>query len=528
MAIPKCLLLKIGPEVAISLHAQVAQCRENNMKSDKKTILFVEDNPLVLMIYRNWLQRDGFQVESAVDGQVALDKLLQLKPSLVLLDLMLPKVNGLDVLKFIREHPDLKTTPVMILSNAYMDEPASKAMLAGANKRMLKTQCTPSKLIEAVREALGTAPAARGTRPQNESALAEANEALLDETRRSLLADAPEEIAQIREHCLAFVKTAGLPASAEHLNNMYQQVRFLCARAGLGDCAKVAHLVGALEALLFEIISKKSLPSPSVLQTIAQAVDCLGRLFRKGDINSAEQVLKAKVLIADDDPICNFATMAAMKRAKLEAVCTQDPLELLEMAKVKTYDIVLLDINMPGLNGFEVCEKLRQLPQYKKTPVVFVTSNSEFQNRAQAVLSGGNDLIAKPIFPLELALKTIMHLIEPKEQARATRPKTETKAPTAPPPIVESVVEQITQQAKDDTQTAKDEIEMAELESADVPIPMRAAAEPKAAPVAVEPEAAPADDESEVPASGGDLNRVAARNGSAPNEDFPAPLAFRA
>ncbi|HXE43450.1 MAG TPA: response regulator, partial [Candidatus Baltobacteraceae bacterium] len=174
---------------------------------------------------------------------------------------------------------------------------------------------------------------------------------------------------------------------------------------------------------------------------IAQSVDCLGRLFQSEDIQNAEAIFKAKVLVVDDDPICTFATTAAMKRAKLEAVSSLDPVAALQMAQQDQYDIVLLDINMPGLNGFEVCEKLRLLPRYQDTPVIFVTSNSEFQNRAQAVLSGGDDLIAKPISPLELALKTIIHLVEPKAQPHSTEPKAEIEAAPVIQPVQPVAVE---------------------------------------------------------------------------------------
>ncbi len=128
------------------------------MENNRKTILFVEDNPFILAVYQNWLEREGFQVESAEDGLIALEKLPQMKPALVILDLMLPKLDGLDVLKYIREDYHLSATPVMILSNAFMDERSAKAMTAGATKRLLKTQCTPAKLIEAVRESLGMPP----------------------------------------------------------------------------------------------------------------------------------------------------------------------------------------------------------------------------------------------------------------------------------------------------------------------------------------------------------------------------------
>lgn len=406
------------------------------MENNRKTILFVEDNPFILAVYQNWLEREGFQVESAEDGLIALEKLPQMKPALVILDLMLPKLDGLDVLKYIREDAELSATPVMILSNAFMDERSAKAMTAGATKRLLKTQCTPAKLIEAVRESLGMPPGIgsdlNSGDPQTNSGV---NEAMFKQVREGFLKDAPAEVSKIRDHCLAYVKTSGTPANAEHLQQLYQQVRFLGARASLGDCTKIAHLSSVLEAMLFEAVFEKPSASPSVLQTIAQAVDCLGRLLLGDNMCSTESALQAKVLIVDDDPVCNFATAAAMKRAKLEAVSTQDSAAALQLAGAAQYDIVLLDINMPGLNGFELCEKIRLLPGYQKTPVIFVTSNSEFQNRAKAVLSGGNDLIAKPISPLELALKTIMHLIAPRENPRAAKPKMEKKTP---PPVSEA------------------------------------------------------------------------------------------
>ena len=128
------------------------------MNGTEKKILFVEDDPVVLTLYRNRLQREGFEVLFAEDGEVALNILSRVRPDLVVLDLMLPKVNGVDVLKHIRADERLKSTPVLILSNAYMTELAQKAMQSGANKGMLKTECTPAKLVEAIRDMLGYDP----------------------------------------------------------------------------------------------------------------------------------------------------------------------------------------------------------------------------------------------------------------------------------------------------------------------------------------------------------------------------------
>jgi DNA-binding response OmpR family regulator len=74
---------------------------------------------------------------------------------------------------------------------------------------------------------------------------------------------------------------------------------------------------------------------------------------------------------------------------------------------------------MPGLNGFELCAELRKLPTNKSTPVIFVTSLTKFEIRAQSSLSGGNDLIAKPFLMMELAVKALTYLLKPSRSVEA-------------------------------------------------------------------------------------------------------------
>jgi len=71
---------------------------------------------------------------------------------------------------------------------------------------------------------------------------------------------------------------------------------------------------------------------------------------------------------------------------------------------------------MPGMNGFELCSKLRTLPVHKKTPVVFVTSLTDFESRASSTMSGGNDLIAKPFLFMELAVKALVYTLRKRLQ----------------------------------------------------------------------------------------------------------------
>jgi DNA-binding response OmpR family regulator len=413
-----------------------------------RTILFVEDDAVVLTTYRNLLQREGFRIESAQDGLEALKALSQATPDLVVLDLMLPKFDGADVLKFIRADPRLKIVPIIIFSNAQITDFAEDAI----TRQLRKTDCTPSILVQTIQEMLVTAPAdapnaANAVRVDYSPAIKlhmasdtpageqndEATEVSADETlstkgRAEFLKDAPAEIAKVREHCLAYIKA---PTSTAKLEPLSQSVHSLSANATKAGCGRIALLTKAFDMLLSKIASKPARVTPSILQTLAEAADCLGLLLKSDEAGSTEEAPRAKVLAVDDDTVCNHVIVNTLKRANLDIVSVEDPLEGLKMLQNNHYDLVLLDIDMPKLTGFEVCEKLRALPHYKTTPVIFVTAHSNFGNRTQGVLSGGNYFITKPVDPLELALKVTIHLFKAQVQHAGT-PQPETKPEVKP------------------------------------------------------------------------------------------------
>jgi CheY-like chemotaxis protein len=119
-----------------------------------KTIFFVEDDAVIMHVYGTKFLREGFLIEVAEDGLTAMKQLKTSKPDLIVLDLMMPKFSGVDVLKFIRAEPTLKSTPVIILSNAYMSDLAQEAAKLGAELALLKSSCTPAILVDAVKDLL--------------------------------------------------------------------------------------------------------------------------------------------------------------------------------------------------------------------------------------------------------------------------------------------------------------------------------------------------------------------------------------
>jgi len=386
-----------------------------------KKILLVDDDAVIRTIYGKRLAQYGFTVATATDGANALDLLQADKPDLVVLDLMMPKLSGVDVLKFIRSQPRLRSIPVAIFTNAFMDEMAQAAIEIGVQQTVIKAECNPAKLIATandllvkkqtvvVKPPLAMAPAELKRAEQDLEAV-EMSSSI--KSRQDFLRDAPSIIVDLREFYKAFRQSPDLKARAERLDALYRKVHFVTAITGLAQFHHIALLSGVFEAMLFELQRTPNLITPSSLRTIAMTLDFMGVLFAAAREPAVEEPLFSKVMIVDDDAVTNRVAIFALQRAHLQSSAVKDPLAALKLLAETHYELVLLDIEMPVMNGFEFCQKLRAIPGYEKTPVIYVTIHNDFESRAKSALSGGDDLIAKPFLPIELAVKAVMHLIK--------------------------------------------------------------------------------------------------------------------
>jgi len=119
-----------------------------------KRIVVIEDNTMAAKLYESTLVREGFEVELASDGEAGLAAIARAAPSLVLLDLMLPKIGGFDVLRRIRAMPGLETLPVIVTSNAYTAARLDELRRAGATQIVTKASMSPKELTRIVQHAL--------------------------------------------------------------------------------------------------------------------------------------------------------------------------------------------------------------------------------------------------------------------------------------------------------------------------------------------------------------------------------------
>src|SRR4051812_10759202 len=115
-----------------------------------KKILIVEDDPIVAHIYQTRLEKENYKVEIAPDGQAGFYRIYEFVPDAVLLDLMLPKMNGIDILKKIRAQAQFGKTPIIVFTNAYVPNMIQEAFQAGATLVFNKATLTPRQLLDAL------------------------------------------------------------------------------------------------------------------------------------------------------------------------------------------------------------------------------------------------------------------------------------------------------------------------------------------------------------------------------------------
>ncbi len=116
-----------------------------------KKILLIEDDPFIIDIYMTKLKESGFSVELAENGKKALEKIEEIKPDLVILDIVLPQIDGWEVLRKIKSKPEFKDLKVVILSNLGQKEEIEKGMNLGSVKYLIKAHYTPSEVIEEIK-----------------------------------------------------------------------------------------------------------------------------------------------------------------------------------------------------------------------------------------------------------------------------------------------------------------------------------------------------------------------------------------
>lgn len=120
-----------------------------------KTILLVDDDLTLREMYEERLKAEGFSIVQATNGNEALQKARESKPNVVLLDIMMPKVNGFDVMREMKADPELKEIPIIVLTALIQDVDRVQGKKLGATDYIVKSETMPGEVIAKIKNAIG-------------------------------------------------------------------------------------------------------------------------------------------------------------------------------------------------------------------------------------------------------------------------------------------------------------------------------------------------------------------------------------
>jgi CheY-like chemotaxis protein len=376
-----------------------------------RRLLLVEDDPIIANIYQRKFTEDGFTVAHAASGQAALAELDSVPPDIMILDIMLPIVNGLEVLRHIRADPALEKLPVVVFFNAYQPKIIEEAWAAGAAAVLMKANTNPMKLAATVADLLERQSAAEPAALPSELPL---KPTVGQGPREDFLAELTAFVAGFKEVHHTLLSTTDTKERLDSLRELSRLANGLAGTAGAVGCATIARFAAAYQAFFHELHDHPARITASAVRTSVQAfelLELLEQLARSaGDLPDLSG-FDPRVLIVEDDDISLRAAEHSLALANLTAVTEKHGETALNTAAREKFDLFLLDIDIIGMSGLELGSRLRDMPQYAAAPIIFVTAQQDFAGRLQSDLGGTTDIISKPYAFVELSLKSVLHLL---------------------------------------------------------------------------------------------------------------------
>jgi diguanylate cyclase (GGDEF)-like protein len=406
--------------------------------TDVQRVLVVEDDPEIAYLLSVVLATEDREVVVATTGEEARRALDVGAVDLVILDLILPDVDGRSLLQQLRDHASTAAVPVVVLTarvgpdtrqdcyrlgaDAFVEKPfdpdelvadvAVRLERVAAAERAAHRDALTSLLNRAGLQARCAEMDAGYTLAVLEiDAFAERSERWgWDQTERvtravarALESATPEgvDLARVGGDDFAFV----MPGSDAEAMGRIAGGALAALRGSSFDGVDDGR--GALTATVAVVIAERGAPLMEVLDAARQ------RIFRaraaEGDVVLVAEPegsgRKVRVLVAEDDEISATILLHRLEKEGLDVVRFKDGQDAYESALAEVPDLVILDVKMPGMDGFEVLSHLRKNARFSRTPIIMLTSLGQEADVVRGFGLGADDYILKPFSPTELSAR---------------------------------------------------------------------------------------------------------------------------
>jgi two-component system, cell cycle response regulator len=400
----------------------------------QQTLLVIEDNALNMKLVRSLLTMAGYRVLEADDAEQGIQLASLHRPDLILMDIQLPGMDGLEATRIIKAREELNHIPVVALTSFAMPGDEQKAREASCSGYITKPIDT-RKFIETIRGFLSPeAPSAlSGSRKEHSGKprilivdddplnikLMKAK--LPAERYETLSASNGQQAIEIADHDLPDLilldvmmpDMDGFAVSRSLKNNpntLEIPIILVTALEGLDD--KINGLeTGADEFLTKPVNTIELLSRINSLLRLKQYRDqlalrsqsektftpCAGQPDKLGDLP-----YPPKILLVEDNELDTKIFKGFFQDQGYELECVKTGEEAQALLLWKSFDLILLDVLLPGLDGFEICRQLKNDKQTRDLQIILITCLPDLENKIKGIELGADDYLVKPVNRQEL------------------------------------------------------------------------------------------------------------------------------
>jgi two-component system, cell cycle response regulator len=411
-----------------ALQAEIGQLLENDA-TPKRSILIIEDDLITQKMIANAVKAEFSEIDFAVNGGIAKNKIALRLYSAVLLDLMLPDMDGREVLIRLRENYSTFNTPVIVLSSITEAKHIKECYMLGADSyltkpfdRELLVSTLNAKIAQAHKMTAGEDSYDISEIGNENSMMEKAEEWFAENPGRSPwlvminLFEGAVRVADARLNQLATIIQKNLTGirdlahcSKDNLVLLFDDLSIEELKKKFAHCEEVLKREGGAE---FEKISSiriaaRQPKNPDDLKNCSLILGNELASMQSETFCTVSFILENKkerfrILLAEDDNLIATLVFNRLGRDNLEFVRARDGDEALEFIEKEKFDLLLLDVKMPGMDGFQVLQSVRKKISNKELPIVMLTSMGKEKDIIRGFKLGADDYILKPFSPPEV------------------------------------------------------------------------------------------------------------------------------
>ncbi|MGE5429626.1 MAG: response regulator [Syntrophomonadaceae bacterium] len=366
-------------------------------EGSRNKVLVIEDDYATSKLLSNYLNKWGYEPTIVNTPEQTMTMIEKEKFLAIIMDIVLPNANGLELLKNIHEHKHTKNTPVIVCS---IEAEQQKAFMLGAVEYFVK----PIKykfLVEVLQSYKLKKDSTVLCVDDDLPTLNLLKEAIVNAGYNALAEQSSArvmDLIQDRDLDLAIVDL-DMPDP-----NGFELIKLIKSDSKFSRLPIIIYTgkenyqedLMKIDGLFEDLLSKKSTNIEDLAQTINEMINRNDVPLPPQEVASRDNVIK--ILLAEDYKHSQIIVTRLLKKNNFEnIIVVENGEEALENARKQHFDLILMDMQMPVMNGFEATEKIRQIPEYKDTPIVALTAFAMKGDREKCLEAGATDYIPKPI-----------------------------------------------------------------------------------------------------------------------------------